>query len=190
MQTKFLVMMGPSGVGKNTIMHQLTELDGRFVQIKPHVTRELRPGETDRVRVPIERLEGMRRNGEATKVNRIYGSYYSALPKRDIDGALTGERFPMVDYKVSLLLSDLEIEYPKRLFRVYLLPPEFEQLNKRLEGAGRKADPVRSEEDRLELENLDRDYGGLIDFRIVNEEGKEREVAEEIRRQYLAALRS
>jgi guanylate kinase len=187
MQTKFLVLMGPSGVGKNTIMHLLSEIDDRFVEVKPHVTRPLRPGENDRVSLPLEVLQEMRKRGEATQINHVYGTYYAALPKKMIIESLGSGKFPMVDYKIPFL-AELKEEFPGRVFCVYLLPPSFDAIKGRLEKAGRRADEVRMTEDKKEVLELDAKYGKLIDLRLVAEEGAVNKIAEKIRHAYLESI--
>jgi guanylate kinase len=187
MKSKFLIVMGPSGVGKNTIMHALQGIDSRFVQIKPHMTRPLRPGETDRVFLPMETLQEMRKMDEATQINHIYGTYYSVLPKKIIKDELKAGNFPMVDYKIPFV-AELAKEFPGSLFCVYILPPSFDAIVEWLSKAGRPADPQRLDEDEKEIDKLDSEYADLIDLRIMNEEGEVRKVAEQIYKSYLASL--
>ena len=186
MKTKFLVMMGPSGVGKNTLMHELQEIDRRFVQVRPHVTRPLRIGETERVSISLSEMEAMRRRGEATQINNIYGLYSAVLPKKTIEDALVNNLFPMVDYKIQFV-TQLATEFRGRLFCVYLLPPSVDAIQKRLQRIGRTLEPERVAEDTAEVANLDK-YSGLINLKIVNEEGLPRKVAEQICEAYLRAV--
>ncbi|MDE1865359.1 MAG: hypothetical protein KGH94_01825 [Candidatus Micrarchaeota archaeon] len=181
MRAKFLVIMGPSGVGKSTVMQRLSELDARFVKVKNHVTRPLRPGETERVSMPLSKLKEMRERGEVTQINHIYGDYYAALPKKMINEAMRAGMFPMVDYKIPFL-AELKVEFPGKIFSVYLLPPNFSIIRSRLMKAGRQVEKNRIEEDEREASSLDSRYAGLIDLRLVNEEGKVGRVAEEIRK--------
>jgi len=189
METKFMAVMGPSGVGKSTIMHELQNMDPRFILIKTHVTRPLRPGETDRVSLTLPQLKSMRRRHEVLQINHIYSSYYAALPARPIREALSSGMFPMCDYKVPFAPA-LKEELSGDLFCVYLLPPDFGAIRERMGKSWGKANEARIEEDRLEIESLDTKYAGLIDLKIVSEEGQIPRVAADICRAYLRSLKS
>jgi guanylate kinase len=187
MQSKFMAVLGPSGVGKTTIMHELRKLDNRFVLIKTHVTRPLRPGETDRVSLSLPELKEMRRKGEALQLNNVYGSYYAALPLKPIKEAISAGMFPMCDYKIPFA-ADLKKELSGALFCVYLIPPSFDAIKGRLEKDGRISDEVRIGEDKKEVSELDAKYGKLIDLKIVAEEGQVGKIAEKIRSAYLVSI--
>lgn len=187
MKTKFMAVMGPSGVGKSTIMHELEKLDRRFVLIKTHVTRLLRAGETDRVSLTLEELEAMRAKGEVIRVNRIYGTYFAALPWKPIKKAFAKGMFPMCDYKIPYV-ADLSAELSGALFSVYLLPTSFDSIRARMLKSWGKVDEARMAEDQKEVQSLDTKYPGLIDFKIYSEEGQVRRVAEEIYYAYLKSL--
>jgi guanylate kinase len=189
MQPKFMAVMGPSGVGKSTVMRKLESIDGRFILIKTHVTRLLRTGETDRVSLPLEELMAMRRKGEALQVNHIYGSYYAALPKMPIQEALSKSRFPMCDYKIPAA-ADLRRELSGAVFGVYLIPPSIDMIRARLERAGRVADPIRLDEDSREVLMLDTAYRNQVDLKIVAEEGAVDKIAEKIRDAYLDSIKA
>ncbi len=187
MQTKFMAVMGPSGVGKSTIMHELQKLDSRFVLIKTHVTRPLRPGERDRVSLSLPELKEMRRRGEALQINHIYGAYDAALPKKPIEKAMEAGLFPMCDYKI-MYAAELKAELSGELFCIYLLPPNPTAIISRLEKAGRKIETTRLLEDSKEIASLETIYESMVDLKIVNREGEADKVAREIRLAYLKAL--
>jgi guanylate kinase len=187
MKTKFLAMMGPSGVGKNTIMNELVRMDPGFVVIKTHVTRPLREGETDRVSLSIEKLREMRRRDEVLPINPIYSAYYAALPRKPIERAFEEGKYPMCDYKIAFA-EDLKNELEGALFCVYLLPPNPTTTVRRLEAAGRKANQTRLIEDSKEMMQLSTKYKGLVDLVIVNPDGKVEETAKAIRKAYLNSL--
>ncbi len=187
MKTNFLAVMGPSGSGKTTLMHELVRMDSNFVLIKTHVTRPLREGEYDRVSLPIAKLKEMRRKGEVLQINPIYGSYYAALPKKPIERALAAGKYPMCDYKISFA-EELKTELDGAVFCVYVLPPSPEALVKRIEAAGRKVEAARLLEDSREMMEISVKYKKLVDFVIVNEDGKAEETARAIRKAYLDSL--
>lgn len=46
-QVHFLALIGPTGIGKNTVARELVESDGRFKKVISHTTREPRMGEVE-----------------------------------------------------------------------------------------------------------------------------------------------
>ncbi|MBI2459148.1 MAG: hypothetical protein HYV53_01175 [Parcubacteria group bacterium] len=57
--SKFLLLLGPSGVGKSAIIDELSKFDNRFVYISPYMTRPLRLGEKNKVAVSDEQMDEM-----------------------------------------------------------------------------------------------------------------------------------
>lgn len=187
MQTKFLLLLGPSGVGKSSIIQRLRQLDYRFAYISPYITRSLRPGETDKTPASDERLDELVRDGKILVVNELYGIRY-ATPREPIEQAFEAEKFPLLDWPMDRL-DIMEQHFSERLFRVYVeVDPA--TLQNRLQSDER--DPTQSrlhaglaELERLRLGEFDR----LIDFRITNPTGEVDAVAQTIYEQYLSRLR-
>ncbi|MBU4010588.1 MAG: guanylate kinase, partial [Proteobacteria bacterium] len=59
MLSKFLLLLGVSGVGKSTLIRELKRLDERFIYISPYMTRPLREGESDKIEVSNEEMDLM-----------------------------------------------------------------------------------------------------------------------------------
>ena len=125
---KFLLILGPSGVGKSSVIERLLERDGRFVYVSPFTTRELRPGETDKAHLSEAELEA--RRDEFLCVNELYGIKY-ATPKETILTALRTGGFPVLDWPIDRL-GLMQEAFPDGLFVVYLLPSTGDLLRQRL----------------------------------------------------------
>jgi len=69
MLTKFLLLLGVSGVGKSTIIEALRKIDNRFVYISPYITRMLRDGEKDKIFVADSAMDETNKRGEFLVVN-------------------------------------------------------------------------------------------------------------------------
>ncbi|HUD02703.1 MAG TPA: AAA family ATPase [Candidatus Paceibacterota bacterium] len=186
MQTKFLLLLGPSGVGKTTIIQRLRQLDDRFVYISPYITRKLRRGETDKVSVSGRKLDKLVRDEKILVVNQLYDIRY-ATPREPIEQAFEAEKFPLLDWPIDRL-DVMEQHFQGRLFKVYV---ETDPETLRLRLAADKRDPTQSRVTAglAELEKLARgEYDTLFDYRIANPTGEVDMVVQKIYEQYLQAI--
>ena len=176
-ESDFVLILGPSGTGKSTIIRHLKEMDSRFVYVTPLTTRSLRLGETDKIHVSLESMKELEKAGKLLVINQFYGNYY-ATPKYIIDDALEANNFPILDWPVEKM-ELMNQNYEGRLFTVYLQPESLEELQIRLSQDGRDKDGKRFEAGKMELEDFFAGkYDDFIDLKLINYSGKDKEVAE------------
>jgi orotidine-5'-phosphate decarboxylase len=184
-RSKFLLLLGVSGVGKSTIIRELHKLDSRFVYISPFMTRELRSGETDKVPIAGEQMDEMERQGKLLVVNELYGVRY-ATPREPIEQAFAGEQFPLLDWPIDRL-HVMQQAFPEKLFTAYVEPPDAETLQRRL-ADGRDSEGKRIDAATAELATLAQGiYDDAINHRVVNSEGEAASVARAIYHEYIRA---
>ena len=145
-----LLVSGPSGVGKDTIMNQIID---KFNKIVTHTTRPKRAGEIDGKSyffTSVEKfVEGIKNNEFVEYVESFGGKYYGTK-KETIKNALNGS-------KPGLLIVDVEgAKNIKNSFKddaqvkvasVFFKPPSLEILKQRLSGRG--SENAKSLEERL-----------------------------------------
>ena len=81
-----LVLSGPSGVGKDTVINELLKKDDKIIVSISMTTRQPRPGEVDGVNyyfVTKEEFEEKIRNNEMLEYAQ-YGSNYYGTPKAPV----------------------------------------------------------------------------------------------------------
>ena len=183
---KFLLLFGPSGVGKSAIIRELRQLDSRFAYISPFMTRALRSGETDKVSVSNTVLDELNNQEKILALNELYGVRY-ATPREPIEKAFVENCFPLLDWpvqKVQIMLT----AFPGKTFKVYVEPPDVVAIERHLED-GR--DPGRSRYTAA-LNELEAYYQGgydnVVDWSIVNSEFEVRKTAEKIYEMYLTVI--
>lgn len=182
--SKFLLLLGPSGVGKSSIIEELIRLDSRFVYISPFMTRPLREGERNKIPISGEGMEEMWERGKLLVINELYGVRY-ATPRQPIEQALKEGNFPVLDWPISRMNVMTEA-FPSQLYVVYISPPSIEALQQRLARDDRDADGHRLRSAREELEALELSrHTGIYDFEIVSEENQVPKVAQTIYANYL-----
>jgi len=185
--SKFLLILGPSGVGKSSIIQELCLLDDRFLYISPFTTRPLREGEVDKVHIGDGEMSAMDKEGAFLAVNQLYGTRY-ATPKAPVVEALRTGNFPILDWPVSQM-ETMEAAFPGKLYAVYILPPSAEVLADRLRRDGRDVTGDRLQkgiEELVAYENSD--YEGLYEYCIVSEESNIMNVAKAIYDRYLRSF--
>lgn len=186
--SKFLLLLGPSGVGKSSIIEELIRLDSRFVYVSPFMTRPLREGEKNKISISGGEMDEMWERGELLAINELYGIRY-ATPRLPIEKALAESNFPVLDWPISRI-DIMRQAFPGQLCVVYISPPSIEALQLRLAKDGRDADGHRlhSAREELEAHNSFR-YAGICDFEIVAEENQVPKIAQAICDNYLQFLR-
>jgi guanylate kinase len=185
--TKFLLLLGPSGVGKSRIIWVLREMDRRYVYISPFTNRRLRDGETDKVYVDDAKMDRMAAAGEFLIVNELFGYRY-ATPRRTILDALATGQFPLLDWPVDRL-SVMQEAFEDKLFVVYVEPPSLEVLAERLKADGRDGDGGRFRAATDELEHYwAGESDGICDLKVTSVEGQVPQLAATIHDAYLRSL--
>ncbi len=185
--SKFLLLLGPSGVGKSTIIEELQRIDKRFVYISPYITRSLRVGETNKNSISDRQMDEMEERGEFLIINRLFGIRY-ATPKLPIVKALAQNNFPVLDWPINRI-EIMRRAFPGRLYVVYVSPPTIEVLQQRLSKDKRDANGMRLLKAREELQTFwSSNYSGMYDFEVVSEEGKVPELAKRIYSSYLNSV--
>lgn len=94
----FVLFLGPSAVGKSTIIERLNILtDNAFGYVTPYTTRPTRPGESEKISVTNEEFDAMDSEGKFIYVNPLYEAKYGT-PWSLINGTLDSGRIPILDF--------------------------------------------------------------------------------------------
>ncbi|WES32245.1 guanylate kinase [Varunaivibrio sulfuroxidans] len=128
-----LVMSSPSGAGKTTISRALLAADDNLSMSVSATTRPPRPGEVDGVDyyfIEKKKFEDMVEKGEFLEHARVFDNYYGT-PRAPVEAALKEGRDVLfdVDWQGTQQLGD---SAGKDLVRVFILPPSYEELERRL----------------------------------------------------------
>lgn len=140
-EPKFLLLGGPSGIGKSTTIRELEKLDPRFIYIKPFTTRALREKEVDKIHLELSQIKKLEADGDLLALNELYGNYY-ATPLTPILEAIDQGLFPVLDWPI-IKLSEVRRRLPEEVVSIYLYTTDFEQLSDRLAQDGRDPEGKR-----------------------------------------------
>jgi len=138
---RMLLISGPSGSGKSTICKRLLE-DPRVVFSVSATTRAPRPGERDGVEYHFLSKEEFRRRiaaGAFLEHAEVYGNMYGTL-RAPMEEAISAGKVYLVEIDVQGALQLKALDVPG--IYVFVAPPNFEALRRRLTGRGTESPEV------------------------------------------------
>lgn len=133
-----LLITGPSGAGKSTFIERLKQLDPRLQFSVSTTTRPIRDGEIDGrdydFTVEDEFLR-LRDEGAFVEWARVHDNYYGT--RRDqLDRIAAEGKIPLLDIDVQGGVQVIDIFDSSELVSVFLFPPSWEELERRLTSRG------------------------------------------------------
>ena len=161
-----VVISGPSGCGKDTVVKHILKTDDRFVLSVSATTRPKRPTETDGVDyifLTAPEFIGKIAGGEFLEHTLYCGNYYGTL-KSQIEQKVA-------DGKVVVLVIEVEGAanvkkvYPDAL-TIFVAPPSLEELERRLRNRGTEGDDVIKQ--RLFKANEELGFKSSYDYIVEN----------------------
>lgn len=175
----FILLLGPSSVGKSTLIKALNEISGqKFVYPNPYTTREARIGD-DKVSVTDEEFDILKKDGTFIQVNQLYGARYGP-PIANVRAALSNSKIPILDFPLDKIHELKRPEYD--LLHVYVFPPTVEKWVNKLNSLRRNNSQMRLDAGIQEMRILSQSHAPHPDihFSIVNKENEEYSGAREI----------
>lgn len=135
-QGRIVIISGPSGVGKGTVVKKLMAADPNLCFSVSATTRDIRPGEEDGVSyffISKERFEEMIRKGEFLEYACYAGNYYGT-PEPAVNAALAQGRSVVLEIEVQGALQVLR--HRPDAVSIFIAPPSYDELGRRLAGRG------------------------------------------------------
>ncbi len=163
-----LILSSPSGAGKTTLS---TRLRGEFKDLRfsvSHTTRPPRPTEVDGREyhfVDPDRFREMIRAGAFAEWARVHGNFYGTS-LREIEAARTSFRGVLFDIDHQGA-RQIRAHYPSAV-SVFVLPPSWAELERRLRGRGTETEEVVTRRLRNAQEEVT--HYGFFDYVIVNDD--------------------
>ncbi len=166
-----LILSGPSGCGKDTIIAELKKSNNNIRQSISATTRAMRDGEVDGVDYYFTDVASFEENIEKGYFLEYvkYGDNYYGTPKKAVD--------EMLDSGVSVLLK-IEVEgagnvrklYPD-IVSVFIVPPSMQVLKERLLGRGTETE--ESFRKRIDTAREELKRAGEYDYIVINDDLKQ-----------------
>lgn len=137
-----MVISGPAGSGKGTVVKLLRELAGDLALSVSATTRSPRPGEEDGVHyyfITREEFERRIEAGEILEYTEYCGNYYGT-PAEAVRQVLESGRDMVLEIEVDGA-AQIKKKFPDAV-TVMLIPPDGKTLEARLRGRGTETDEV------------------------------------------------
>ncbi|AFY47274.1 guanylate kinase [Nostoc sp. PCC 7524] len=165
---KLIVLTGPSGVGKGTLMQSLLQRHPELYYSVSATTRAPRPGEIDGKNyyfISRSKFEQLVAQGEFLESAEFAGNYYGTPREAVLNQIQSGQ----------LVLLEIELEgarqirasFPEAL-SIFILPPSFEELEKRIRGRGQDSEAAIAR--RLQRAHEEVQAADEFDIQIVNDD--------------------
>ena len=145
-----VILSGPSGCGKDTVINELMARDSSVVVSVSSTTRAMRENEIDGVSYNFltkSEFEKLIENDEVLEYAEYNGCYYGT-PMKPLERMLDEGKVVILKIEVQGAQKVME-KLKDDVVTIFLLPPSFEELERRLRG--RKSDSEEQIQSRLRI---------------------------------------
>jgi guanylate kinase len=169
---RIILLLGPSGTGKSSILRELCCQHPQIYQYpRPYTTRPLRTNETEKVHLNSVDFFEQVRSGNLFIPEERYGHFYSPA-KSEFDEIFSQNKTPVIDWPVQSIKKIKRFFISKRLISIYLIPPNKKTLKNRLDDDSRDVDGSRYTFALEELSDIEKGkYDKLVDHYVINKDG-------------------
>ncbi|MBQ7889245.1 MAG: guanylate kinase [Erysipelotrichaceae bacterium] len=166
---KLIVISGPSGVGKGTIVKEfINDPELKLSYSVSMTTRSMRPGEVDGVNydyVSKEEFKQAIENDELLEYAEFVGNFYGT-PLKNVNRLLDEGRNVLLEIEVQGCMQ-VQKKVPDAL-SIFITPPSMEELERRIRG--RATEPEEIVQQRLSKAQKEMELVGKYKYAICNDD--------------------
>jgi guanylate kinase len=165
---KLIVVTGPSGVGKGTLLRSLIQRHPELYFSISATTRQPRPGEIEGQHyyfVSRDKFEQMVATDELLEWAEYAGNYYGT-PRLQVEQQIQQGRLVILEIEV-VGARKINQTFPTAL-RIFILPPSLAELERRIRARGQDSEGAIAR--RLTRAKAEIDAADEFDVRMVNDD--------------------
>lgn len=168
---RLIVLCGPAGVGKGTVLGRVREQHPEIWLSVSATTRQPRPGEVDGVNyffMPEQEFLDKEAAGEFLETADVFGLAHYGTPVKPVVEHLE-RNIPVIleiDIQGARSVKQRAVELGIEVMTVFIAPPSFEELERRLIGRGTETPEQQAK--RLETAKIELAAESEFDKVIVN----------------------
>ena len=167
---KLIIFSGPSGSGKDTLLARLFERHPEIKLSISSITRPMRVGEVEGEKyhfISREEFEERLSRDEFLEHNVYVNNYYGTPKQPVLDAIQNGEDIILeIDVNGAAVVR----EKMKDAISIFIMPPSYEELNRRLRGRGTDSEEVINQRLGAALSEIERakEYDYIVTNDIVD----------------------
>lgn len=142
MSGKLIILSGPSGVGKDTVIDAWREVNPKVERVVAYTTRAPRPGEIDGLDynfVTVEEFQSKAEQGDFLEFKEVHGNWY-ATPLTDMENLLNAGKVAILKIDVQGALHAMNLR--KDAISIFILAPSMDELEQRIRIRGTDDEPI------------------------------------------------
>jgi guanylate kinase len=190
---KPLLILGPSGVGKDTIINMLLEKYPEiFYKLPSYTTRDIRKGEIDGKDyffITKEEFKVMKDENKLFGIQEYNNNFYASNKSKLNELIKKGDKIIILNYNietVNRVKDEFDFNY------IAILPPCDDELRNRLKNRGTKPEELEKRMDNSLREKNSIIEANYIKIRVINDEKNKcfRKIEDEIKKLYPLVFRN
>ena len=190
---KPLLILGPSGVGKDTIINMLLEKYPKiFYKLPSYTTRDIRKGEIDGKDyffITKEEFKVLKDENKLFGIQEYNNNFYASNKSKLNELIKKGDKIIILNYNietVNRVKDEFDFNY------IAILPPCDDELRNRLKNRGTKPEELEKRMDNSLREKNSIIEANYIKIRVINDEKNKcfRKIEDEIKKLYPLVFRN
>jgi guanylate kinase len=171
LSSRLLVVSGPSGVGKGTLLRRVFSESGLPLVMSVSATTRLpRPNEKNGTHyhfITDEQFQAKRNAGEFLECFEVFGkgTWYGTL-RSDVEDGLSKGNFVVLEIDVKGA-NEIKKQFPAAV-TIFVKPPDTDTLKKRLRGRGTETDEAMQNRLKTAIEEIN--HSDEFQYCIVNDD--------------------